>query len=751
MAPGSRLQELTAKYMQNPRRFFVPLANEYRLGGDVDRAIALCREHLPGQPGYMSGHIVLGRAYFEKGDLDAARDVFLTSVALDDENLIALSHLGDIARLREAVVEARGWYARVLDVDPDNREIEQLLRSLDSGAAAAPVTRSPAPGAATASVSSVPMGSGPHDAPAALASAPVDHTPPGLKAILGDLVEPPLDARVARTAEATPTAESRPLLPLDRSAVDAFIDHEELSATASTPELMSAAQANIAVEGGVGFMIGDLDELVDPTALGAVPDILPPSRGEDLTIGVETLAASPAQPPADDILSRPVFSALASFASWRTARERETPPSVPPVDAERPLDGIVASAADPRDAWDESPPADSAGTAPEFMTETMAALYAQQGFPQQALDIYRALLARKPGDASLTMKVVDLEVTPSASAADAALEDDAETALHFGDLSDLASSSRGSDSARDHAVGGVPSSSVDPLQDAFGGAWSPSSEAPGAGDDWFSDLAGATGAEADEGVDLFGLSIGELDVGGGSAFARSSAPEGGRQGMDLIALFGAAIVASSDQSAAAILESLAGQMVGRLPKEPPTLPVPDVLEMPAAVAADKRTGASAAPLLSFDRFFSGSGSRPRQRLDTPVRPGPLAAPRDTGSMPVVAAPSLSPTFGGLPVIPPSPVAPTPSWTGFDQFISPAAPGTPVPPAALPPAAPTGAFWTPDAVPAIPALPGAPMDDVTTLPPVVPSAPEPTPRAEPVAEEARRPPPSDFHRWLEGLS
>ncbi len=765
MAPGARLQELTAKYMQNPRRFFVPLANEYRLGGDLDRAIALCREHLPAQPGHMSGHIVLGRAYYEKGDHDAARDVFLTSVSLDDENLIALRHLGDIARLREEVVEARGWYARVLDADPENREIEQLLRSLDPVGSDLPATGSPVPGATPADVTPVALASGLTDAPAELASALVDPTPPGLKAILGEVIEPPVDAQRVWTPQTAPTAVSRPLVTLDLSALDASIDHDELNPTdpvdadaASSPELMSAADAGITVEGGVGFMIGDLDELVDPTAAGAMPDFLPPIEEADFTTGVETPTASPAQAPADDILSRPVFGALASFASWRTARARETPPSVPTVDAEVPPPGIAASAAEPDAGWDDSLPADSAGTAPEFMTETMAALYAQQGFAQQALDIYRALLKRNPGDVSLTMKVIELQVTQSAPADDAALEDDADKALQFGELSDSASRSSETDSSLDHADDGVQSSYVDPLQDAFGGVWSKASEAAGAGDDWFADLADAeaAGTEADEGLDLFGLAIGELDVGDGSAFTTSTSPNGDRQGVDLIALFGGAIVASSDQSAAAILESLAGQMVGRLPKEPPTLPVPDVLELPSAVPADERSGASAAPLLSFDRFFSGSGSPPRQRIDTPVRPVPLVTPRDTGSMPVVAAPSLSPTFGGVPVIPPSPASPTPSWTGFEQFLSPVVPGTPVPPSPVPPVAPSHAFWTPDAVPAIPALPVAPMGDAATLPPVAPDAVEPPPSSEPVAEETarevtRRPPPTDFHRWLEGLS
>jgi cytochrome c-type biogenesis protein CcmH/NrfG len=98
MALSSRIDELTAKYMQNPRRFFAPLANEYRKSGELDRAIGLLREHLPSQPGHMSGYIVLGQAYFEKGDLTASREVFSTAVQLDDENLVALRHLGEISR-----------------------------------------------------------------------------------------------------------------------------------------------------------------------------------------------------------------------------------------------------------------------------------------------------------------------------------------------------------------------------------------------------------------------------------------------------------------------------------------------------------------------------------------------------------------------------------------------------------------------------------------------------------------------------
>src|SRR5689334_21916384 len=132
MASSARLDELKKKFDENPRRYFAPLANEHRKSGDLDQAIALCRTHLPQQPGHISGHIVLAQALFEAGSLDESRDIFHTALGLDPENLIALRYLGDIAKESSDLETARSWYQRVLEVDPRNDEIVQLVRELDS-------------------------------------------------------------------------------------------------------------------------------------------------------------------------------------------------------------------------------------------------------------------------------------------------------------------------------------------------------------------------------------------------------------------------------------------------------------------------------------------------------------------------------------------------------------------------------------------------------------------------------------------
>src|SRR5262245_2651440 len=130
MASSARIDELKKKFDENPRRYFAPLANEYRKAGDLDQALFICQAHLPQQPGHMSGHIVYAQTLFEMGRFDESKAAFGTALALDPENLIALRHLGDIARHAGDFNTAREWYQRVLEADPRNEEIGEVMASL---------------------------------------------------------------------------------------------------------------------------------------------------------------------------------------------------------------------------------------------------------------------------------------------------------------------------------------------------------------------------------------------------------------------------------------------------------------------------------------------------------------------------------------------------------------------------------------------------------------------------------------------
>ena len=129
--PGStRIDELRQKFHENPRRYFAPLANEYRKAGDPEQAIAICRAHLAQQPGHMSGHVVYGQALYDARRTEEAQAVFEKALALDPDNAIVLRQLGDIAREKGDNAEAKHWYSRALESDPSDKEIAAYVAEL---------------------------------------------------------------------------------------------------------------------------------------------------------------------------------------------------------------------------------------------------------------------------------------------------------------------------------------------------------------------------------------------------------------------------------------------------------------------------------------------------------------------------------------------------------------------------------------------------------------------------------------------
>lgn len=162
MAISARIDELKKKFDENPRRYFASLANEYRKAGDLDQALFICQEYLPQQPGHMSGHIVLAQTLYEMGRLPEAKAEFEAALALDPENLIALRHLGDIARQSGDPRTARNWYQRVLEADPRNAEIVDVLATLRT-----------TPMASAAAIPPTPLSTGVIPPPTPLSSAVV--------------------------------------------------------------------------------------------------------------------------------------------------------------------------------------------------------------------------------------------------------------------------------------------------------------------------------------------------------------------------------------------------------------------------------------------------------------------------------------------------------------------------------------------------------------------------------------------------
>ena len=130
MQGSPRIDELRQKFHENPRRYFAPLANEYRKAGDPEQAIAICRAHLAQQPGHMSGHVVYAQSLYDAARVDESRVVFEKALSLDPDNAIVLRYLGDISRQRGDSAEALHWYSRALEADPHDSEVAAYIAEL---------------------------------------------------------------------------------------------------------------------------------------------------------------------------------------------------------------------------------------------------------------------------------------------------------------------------------------------------------------------------------------------------------------------------------------------------------------------------------------------------------------------------------------------------------------------------------------------------------------------------------------------
>jgi tetratricopeptide (TPR) repeat protein len=434
MASSARIDELRKKFDENPRRYFAPLANEYRKVGDLEQAVFICQEYLPQQPGHMSGHIVFGQTLFEMGRFDEAKSVFETALSLDPENLIALRHLGDIARQTGDIAAARNWYQRVLEADPRNDEIAHVMAALhEPPAAAESITSSAAPTPLATPI--VPPQ--PERAPAEVRP----ETPPG-----GFQIEKSEDrtglesSRVVAPEPSRAVPGSRGLQRGDdRSSAypSALEDSDEFSLDdvsfasgttgQSSPRPAQASPREAAGAGAGRPVEGKPNEAAveaDGQPLGPGLDRDAHDRKPDESIGPQSVAAGQRVELATDI---------------KLGLVSEEPPPVPPSGLDRSIaevggletyeagvlsSGPVESASLETEAFFDPTPAgpprpddvrQGARTEPSiapagaFVTETMAELYLQQGHLDSAVDIYRKLLQQNPADATLRARLRALE------------------------------------------------------------------------------------------------------------------------------------------------------------------------------------------------------------------------------------------------------------------------------------------------------------------------------------------------------
>jgi tetratricopeptide (TPR) repeat protein len=152
---SSEIAKLESRWRENPQGLtFAPLAEAYRKMRDIPRALEILAEGLGRHPDYIPASIVLGRCQLDLGSDEQAEAAFHRVLELDDENVIALKALADIAERQGRLEEAGSRLLALLEIDRSNDEariqlarVEALRESGGVPAATPDVEAEAAPGA----------------------------------------------------------------------------------------------------------------------------------------------------------------------------------------------------------------------------------------------------------------------------------------------------------------------------------------------------------------------------------------------------------------------------------------------------------------------------------------------------------------------------------------------------------------------------------------------------------------------------
>jgi tetratricopeptide (TPR) repeat protein len=387
---------------------FAPLADAFLRKGDVKEALDLLTDGTSRHPEYATGHVVATRLYLQQGMHSEAEFVARRVLELDPENIEALSSLTTVLEDR-GDAEASGFRSSLIGLDPDADEargLADVAEPDDTAAASAEDSVSELePFAAAGEVDATEGGIGDAAAEIGVETLDVEDLPleatsdawadpeadtVELKALTPDALDRTSDAddeeevfdlgafAASEQAEAEPASEPD-AVDLSALAPDPEPESEAMDLAALAPDEESEPEAEM--------------ELMDLGALA--PDAEPEPEVEVMDLGA--LAPDP-EPEAE----------LEVMDLGALAPDKEAEPEVEAMDlgALAPDDVLDLSELAPTAAPEGDPEMDA--NEPIY-TRTLAELYVRQGFLDQALDVFRNLLAAEPGATDIETRIAELE------------------------------------------------------------------------------------------------------------------------------------------------------------------------------------------------------------------------------------------------------------------------------------------------------------------------------------------------------
>ena len=395
VAGNPRIDDLRKRIEKEPgSRLFAQLAEELRKDGELEDAIRVAREGLQRHPNYPSARMTLGRALLDTGDWAAARTEFELVLKSAADNILASRYLGECL---ESLGDREGAIARykaTLLMAPGEKHVLARLQGLEKGAtAAAP------PAAKGGRATRRPRDTSRHGAPSGNGHGCAGPVGPAVRPA------PPPPPAVAPP----PPAAAAPPPPIPLSTVEGEM---ELETSGHAQEPPAPAPAPASASPGAPIPLVDADEDFE---------IERPYESPTTSVGRSESAAAPAPPaaaPAPEAegaeehefeLEAPHEAPSTGWAaSIRPLPVVEEPPpemaNWPPPAAVTPPPPAAPPAAEK-----PAPPAAPAAGPSTLTSPTLGELYFNQGFTDKAIEVYRELSAREPGNERLAARLRELE------------------------------------------------------------------------------------------------------------------------------------------------------------------------------------------------------------------------------------------------------------------------------------------------------------------------------------------------------
>ncbi len=364
--PVTRLEELKRLLQRDPTsRQFLALAEEYRRHGKYRDAVITLERGLALHQNSAAGHVALGRTYQQLDRLEDAIRAFTNALRIDRENLVAIRQLAEVYLAKGDKIEAIKKLKLYRGLKAGDRDVNDIIARLEQEMSAA-VGEHPGFRSGVRPALEAPPGFPP-------APGPASSSANRRAALLRKLETRPAEAAPLLPEPPSPphAAEARPADPMEFTYDGASM--KRALGKVEPPEEPPAPPAP-----------PPLDDLFLQTAPGpSEPSV---STGE-VPPFTEPIPQARGTAPA------PVISAAPG--PFEVSAPEVDLDDVPTAPFQFPVDLYRVGSAPAAAAASEPPPAPEA----PLVSQTLAALYENQGFAADARETYRTLAETEADDA----------------------------------------------------------------------------------------------------------------------------------------------------------------------------------------------------------------------------------------------------------------------------------------------------------------------------------------------------------------